>query len=241
MTYGDFVTDGFRTSKWLTYLLPTREDEELVLRESGVSSSSPNSPSNTAFRRLLDETSDLIDSPPFSHVLTLLLDASFTVLVHQKLVAQAFKLPPSPLNPAVSDAAPTAPRIIDISEQEAIKGSKTKLANILAVMTRQAHAIGSGVSNEYLDAMEQVRDLEGFAALVYSSNWEFEGSVEHSEASTSSGSGEKASQGSEEAAPQPTTNKAQLLEKVLSPENVSAIDDSEFESAWGKATVRTPE
>ena len=52
--------------------------------------------------------------------------------------------------------------------------SKTKLANILAVMTRQAHSIGNGVPNEYVQSMEEVRDLEAFAAVIYSSNFEFE-------------------------------------------------------------------
>jgi peroxin-3 len=41
-------------------------------------------------------------------------------------------------------------------------------------MTRQAHSIGNGVPNPYLQAMEQVRELEAFAVVVYSSNFEFE-------------------------------------------------------------------
>lgn len=51
---------------------------------------------------------------------------------------------------------------------------KTKLANVLAVMARQAHVIGNGANppNEYLSAMDQgVRELEAFAAVVYSSNF----------------------------------------------------------------------
>ena len=42
-------------------------------------------------------------------------------------------------------------------------------------MTRQAHVIGNGVSNEYVQAMEEIRDLEAFAAVVYSSPSELEG------------------------------------------------------------------
>lgn len=44
----------------------------------------------------------------------------------------------------------------------------------MAAITKQAHAIGNGVPNEYVQAMEEVRELEAFAAVVYSSNFEFE-------------------------------------------------------------------
>ena len=45
----------------------------------------------------------------------------------------------------------------------------------MAVMTREARAIGSGVPNEYVQAMEGVGELDAFAAVVYSSNFEIEG------------------------------------------------------------------
>ena len=57
-------------------------------------------------------------------------------------------------------------------------GQKAKVANCLAVFCRQAGVIGSGGgqggANEYLSAIEGVRQLEGFSAVVYSSNFEFE-------------------------------------------------------------------
>lgn len=163
------ATDGDRKeSQWLHFLLPPTNTEDYVLTESGVvvvgdsataetqpgtSSSSP-SPS---LRHLLDETSDLIDSPAFSHVLTLILDASFSVLLSRKLLQGAFDLPN------------TTP---ELEEQQATK--VVLLPKILSVLTRQAHSIGNGMPNEYLREMEQVRDLEAFAAVVYSSNWENE-------------------------------------------------------------------
>jgi hypothetical protein len=49
---------------------------------------------------------------------------------------------------------------------------RAKLATVLAVMTRQAHAIGSGVPNQYVQAMEGVRELEALSAVVYSSNFD---------------------------------------------------------------------
>merc|ERR1712098_829569 len=109
-------------------------------------------------------TSDLIDSPPFSHVLTLLLDAGYSTLVDQKIAQQTFKMPAIPEVPDLD-----GPRITEVFEAKPVK-----LPILLATLTRQAHSIGNGVPNEYLQAMEQVRDLEAFAAVVYSSNWENE-------------------------------------------------------------------
>lgn len=160
-----------QASRWLQYLLPPREQEDFVLAESGMNtepirsvSASISSSSITPLRRLLDESSDLIDSPPFSHVLTLLLDAGFSTLVDQKLAQEAFKIPPPS---GVSDL--DIPRVTEILEAKPVK-----LPIILATLTKQAHSIGNGVPNQYLQAIEQVRDLESFAAVVYASNWESE-------------------------------------------------------------------
>jgi peroxin-3 len=160
-----------QASTWLQYLLPPKEEEEFVLKESGMTKES--SPSGsisisssdiTPLRRLLDETSDLIDSPPFSHVLTLLLDAGYSTLVDQKIAQQAYKVPPTSDIPELN-----APRVTEVVDVKPVK-----LPIVLAILTRQAHSIGNGVPNEYLQSMEQVRDLEAFAAVVYSSNWENE-------------------------------------------------------------------
>jgi peroxin-3 len=148
-----------RTRKWLPYLLPSPSDEAFVLRESGMTE--PSTTTTTSLRRLIDETSDLIDSPHFTHVLTLLLDAAFSHLIDTKISQLAYKIPP-----VSSDAG----RV-----QELIGGdTKAKVASSLAVFCRQAHAIGTGANNEYLQAIEGVRGLEAFAAVVYSSHFEFE-------------------------------------------------------------------
>lgn len=152
-----------RTCKWLPFLLPSQDQEDFVLRESGMTSSSEStSPTTTAsLRRLIDETSDLIDSPSFTHVLTLLLDAAFSHLVDNKISQLSFKIPP------ISESHARVQEIVG-------SDVKAKVANSLAVFCRQAHNIGSGANNEYLAAIEQVRDLEAFAAVVYSSNFEYE-------------------------------------------------------------------
>ncbi|KAI1131478.1 Peroxin-3 family protein [Nemania abortiva] len=164
-------------AQWLPFLLPPTPLEDFVLKESGVlgdsamatthqsgspSASSPTSTITPALRRLLDETSDLIESPAFCHVLTLLLDAGFSVLLNKKLLAGAF--------------GPTLPITGPIPEppEQAATIRAILLPKILSLLTREAHVIGNGMPNEYLQEMEHVQDLEAFAAVVYSSNWENE-------------------------------------------------------------------
>jgi Peroxin-3 len=151
-----------RNTKWLPFLLPPQDQEDYLLRASGMLDASESTTTTPFLRRLLDETADLTDSPAFSHVLTLLLDSGFSLLIDHKIAAQAYKIPP------VSQSSSRVQELVAPGE------AKTKLANTLAGFCRQAHAIGSGATNEYLTSMEQVRDLEAFAAVVYSSNFDFE-------------------------------------------------------------------
>ncbi|KAK4123190.1 Peroxin-3 [Parathielavia appendiculata] len=181
------------STNWLSFLLPSPDMEDFVLRESGVLDSNPLDPNNNnnnnkkknstpstptlsspfpssaaSLRRLLDETADLIESPTFSHVLTQLLDAGFSLLLEQKLFAGILDA----TAPTTSSAAS-----VDSAGAAGPTGSISRavlLPKILSVLTRQAHVIGHGMPNEYLQAMESVRDLEGFAAVVYSSNWQAE-------------------------------------------------------------------
>ena len=159
-------------TNWLPFLLPPADREDLVLRESGVlgenEGDTPSPPSSatsttTSLRRLLDETADLIESPPFAHVLTLLLDAGFSLLLDKKVVSGAFDTP-----------AMHSDQVRALPPQEPATNRAVLLPKILSVLTRQAHAVGNGMPNEYLQEMEGVRDLEGFAAVVYSSNWQSE-------------------------------------------------------------------
>lgn len=181
-------------TRWLTFLLPPPDMEGSVLRESGILNDSaafatqsnsaadrePSSPTSSAsLRRLLDETSDLIETPTFTHVLTQILDAGFATLLDKKLAPVAFELPSSQTAP--SSPPPAAQVIVrDVAvgmspELRMLRAEKkVLLPKCLSVLTRQAHAIGNGMPNEYLQAMESVQDLEGFAAVVYSSNWENE-------------------------------------------------------------------
>jgi peroxin-3 len=143
---------------------------------------------NPSLRRLLDETADLIDSPTFSFVLTRVLDAAHSHLIDHRIAIEAFHAAPPapPLDPEAPLHA--QPRITELPT------ATCKLAHILPAFCKQAHAIavGSGelestlagvaaqganglaLGNEYLAAVDRVPDLAAFAALVYSSNWEYE-------------------------------------------------------------------
>ncbi|KAF2731109.1 Peroxin-3 [Polyplosphaeria fusca] len=187
-----------RQKKWLPHLLPPPDQESYVLHESGMAESSTSTPS-PSLRRLIDETSDLIDSPSFTHVLTLLLDAAFSHLIDTKISQQAYKIPPTSATPA---------RVQEIVGADA----KAKVASSLAVFCRQAHAIGSGANNDYAAAVESVNDLEAFAAVVYSSNFEFEAP--------------------EAGGTQPTESTTQSVRQSL------VEPDGGFESAWGKALAK---
>lgn len=207
------ATEAERGAKqWLEYLLPPREQEQFVLKESGMSTAPATASLSIPLRRLLDETSDLIDSPTFTHVLTLLLDAGYSTLVDTKVASQAYK-----------QALPSITESSQITE--IIDPKPVKLPIVLAILTKQAHSIGNGVPNEYLQAMEGVRDLEAFAAVVYSSNWENDMvPVE-----------EEAEKGKVE-------DSGVLVESVgIGEESVVDVTKSAFESAWGKAVDKTGE
>lgn len=236
-------------------MLPPTEEEEYVLRESGVEGVADPSSSQTAskLRHLLDETADLIDSPSFSFVLTLLNNEGFSTLVDTKCANEAFQTSDS--------AATTVPQSFD-SMATVVPASterKTKLANLLAVLARQAHVIGNGTHppNEYLVAMDQnVRELEAFSAVIYSSNFELEllgasktaaaevgDSAEFEPVSSSFAhvmverEPETPSEDIAQSVPVLVDNDVQELGTV-SPVQQSAseaVTDSAFEQAWGKA------
>ncbi|KAL4754284.1 hypothetical protein BDW72DRAFT_166524 [Aspergillus terricola var. indicus] len=158
--------------KWLSYLLPPRVDEDHLLEESGVLGvTEPSTPQTVAtLRHLLDETADLIDSPTFTRVQMLLNNECFETLI-QQCKTDAFKSTGPVTAPQSFTSVAT---VLPIRENSDLK---TKLANVLAVLARQAHAIGNGTSppNIYVNAMDQgVRELEAFAAVVYSSNFDSE-------------------------------------------------------------------
>ncbi|KAI1421696.1 Peroxin-3 family protein [Xylaria sp. FL1777] len=233
-------------AQWLSCLLPPTPLEDFVLKESGVlgdsatatanqsgssSTSSPTSTITPALRRLLDETSDLVESPAFCHVLTLLLDAGFSVLLNKKLLTGAFgssapatSSTPEPLEQAATD--PTTRAVL--------------LPKILSVLTRQAHVIGSGMPNEYLQEMEYVQDLGAFAAVVYSSNWENEIHQDEELVAAAAGLNDAAvgaGYGDQGTFRRDHVTGVRSSQAMTGDESVVVVDPSQssFESAWEKA------
>ena len=97
------------------------------------------------------------------------MDVSFSELADQKIRTEAYGLQPLRSEPTV--------RIQDLTEKDPYTIS-AKLANILAVMTKEAHKIGSSnMPNDYLQVIEKVGDLEAFAAVIYTSTFELEAST----------------------------------------------------------------
>lgn len=243
-------------SKWLPFLLPPTKMEDFVLRESGVlgdstaasaqpdgssASASASASSETPLRRLLDETSDLIESPPFTRVLTLLLDAGFSTLLYKKVLPGAFQTPGTPFTtPPSTDLGAL------VGQQAAVKAAGSKvvlLPKILSVLTRQAHAIGNGMPNEYLQEMEQVRDLEAFAAVVYSSNWENE--IQDSENLAAARAADETTSNSNLHVPEGSIVGRFSQVSTLGEESMVMVDPSQsqisqtqssFETAWERAT-----
>ncbi|KAI1212216.1 Peroxin-3 [Annulohypoxylon truncatum] len=249
-------------AKWLPFLLPPTKMEDFVLKESGVLGDSASSttqpgasssaPPETSLRRLLDETSDLIESPAFTHVLTLLLDAGFSTLLYKKLLPGAFD------TPGGAFTSPPAADMGTLAGQQAAQAAASSkivlLPKILSVLTRQAHVIGNGMPNEYLQDMEQVRDLEAFAAVVYSSNWENE--IHQDDGAFAEAVAKRTAADEKEVA---SSSRSKLLglgpegavgrfsqTSTVGEESMVLVDPSQsqsqsqlqssFESAWGKAT-----
>ncbi|KAI1348621.1 Peroxin-3 family protein [Xylaria sp. FL0043] len=233
-------------TRWLSCLLPPTPLEDFVLKESGVlgdsaaatanqsgssSTSSPTSTITPALRRLLDETSDLIESPAFCHVLTLLLDAGFSVLLNKKLLPGAFgsNVPGTSSTPEPTEQAATDPTTRAVL-----------LPKILSVLTRQAHVIGNGMPNEYLQEMEYVQDLGAFAAVVYSSNWENEIHQDEELVAAAAGLNEtaiSAGYGEGSMFQQDHGSGVKSSQVTAGDESVVVVDPSQssFESAWEKA------
>lgn len=233
-------------TRWLPYVLPPREEEEALLVESGVitppstssgnegPSASPPASKRTSYvdtssgplRNLLDEAADLIDSPAFSRLHSLILNAMFTHLIDERVIAQVYPHPTTQ-SPPPSDTSSQAPRIHELdSAVTVVPGEpRVKLASILAILTRSAHAIGNGTNplNEYLAKVDaEVKELDSFAAVIYTSN--IEAGIEQSQRPPSSS---------------PTSKVASadgMNVAAGGDESVEDMVESKLESAWERVT-----
>lgn len=96
--------------------------------------------------------------------------------------------------------------------------------------------IGSGVPNEYVQALDEVRDLEAFAAVVYSSRFELDAIGENIDSRTNvtAGTGEVTDEDISDR-DRRRGDKTESIEK--SEEGTGLIDkaSSAFENVWDRA------
>lgn len=133
---------GTAIASWLPYLLPPRDEEAGVLAECGDGSFNNTQVPSEELRKLLDETSDLIDSPMAAGIVAHMVDVGFAHMIDDKLVKLVFQ-------PKTATAVTEGSNALDTEQLQ--NSSTTKLASILAVVARQAHLIGNGTTNEYLE------------------------------------------------------------------------------------------
>ncbi|RMZ85980.1 hypothetical protein DV737_g214, partial [Chaetothyriales sp. CBS 132003] len=245
--------------KWLPYLLPPREEEEAMLVDSGFITPAPASPvhhqaqppasgshpgagasasavpshpntDSAPLRQLLDETADLIDSPSFTRVNTLVLNALFSQLIDQKVVQASYPQPNSQTPPASEAGGVPQPRLQEIESAVTVVPAdpRVKLASILAILTRQAHVLGNGnAPNEYVSAVDaQVRELDSFAAVIYTNNLDQQTEPTEQARPKTAESGVKAA----EAAPASRVSQAPADDETV---------EKDMESTWAKVTGST--
>lgn len=173
-------TDGSRFDFSAALHPPTLADEIHTLEAGGgFAAPAPSSPSSSSamtpnsiisrpLRSLLNETSDFLLSPDGSLVLTLTLDRLYSLSVSK--LEPAFSTPVASSTSALGDGARGA-RFEDVTEKQ------TKLASLLPVLTKlsagglegQDGILRGGHGNEYIEAIDDIRELREFVAIVYAS------------------------------------------------------------------------
>lgn len=142
------------------------ELESYVLAQTAYSGSTsvPESVLTGELRTLLDETADFIESPNAGEVIKRLVHTGLAVAVNKISTMYPQSDPGAGL---VSTAGSSSAE----GTGEMLFLPRVKLASILANITRQATAMGTGTPfepNEYITAMTNVQDLDAFSAVVYS-------------------------------------------------------------------------
>jgi len=109
-----------------------------------------------ALRQMLDETSDLLDSPVATVVVGKMLDSGFGLLVEERVGSQVFRKQAAAAGEQSSggEGGNVVPRI-EVTDSSGGEKSETvlvegRLSNVLAVMKREAAMIGGRAPNGYL-------------------------------------------------------------------------------------------
>ncbi|KAK9313538.1 Peroxin-3 [Lipomyces starkeyi] len=162
-----------KNKNYLEILLPTsKEGEEFVLSNNPCSEqefqSSPIREQAIAplLRALLDESTDLIESPNAKGVISGLVSEGFKLLLNSLQIKYFFLV-----SEGAQDDHDSRQKIVEFQEEK-----KVRLANILAGITQQSHemVVVNENANPYLSAMNCLPELRNFSAIVYSnfaSDW----------------------------------------------------------------------
>ncbi|KAK4046006.1 peroxin [Microbotryomycetes sp. JL201] len=149
----DFEDDG-RIHDFTSALFPSTSDDEIeTLREGGLPEDGLRDPVPAELRRLLNETVDCLEAADCVLVRKLCLDRLFSQLVLGM---------EQPFRPRAAEDG-RGSRFEDVTERQA------RLASVLPAVARQSHLVLNGMPNEFIEALEDVRELNEFSAILYSS------------------------------------------------------------------------
>ncbi|KAH8553101.1 Peroxin-3 [Umbelopsis sp. PMI_123] len=158
----EYDVESKQPHSFAQYIMPQNGDDEAeVLVQAGYASSKQEareSLKNYKLRRLLDETTDFIESHDFKTVLGACLEELFAIFYHN-----TFTKPFDRLNTISNEE-----RIQEINSnylQPSSAEKKVTIANLLPPVSRQSHLIIN--SNEYLNALSYVKELQAFSAIIY--------------------------------------------------------------------------
>ncbi|KAK9374892.1 Peroxin-3 [Lipomyces chichibuensis] len=162
-----------KNNNYVEILLPTnKEGEEFVLSNNPCSeqefqsSSTKEQAIEPLLRALLDESTDLIESPNAKGVISGLVTQGFKLLLNSLQIKYFFLV-----YGGVQDEHDSRQKIVEFEEEK-----KVRLANILAGIVQQSHemVVVNENANPYLSAMNCLPELRNFSAIVYSnfaSDW----------------------------------------------------------------------
>ncbi|KAK9430049.1 Peroxin-3 [Lipomyces doorenjongii] len=162
-----------KNKNYLEILLPTsKEGEDFVLSNNPCSEqefqSSPIREQSIAplLRALLDESTDLIESPNAKGVISGLVTEGLKLLLNSLQIKYFFLV-----YERAQDEHDSQQKVVEFEEEK-----KVRLANILAGITQQSHemVVVNENANPYLSAMNCLPELTNFSAIVYSnfaSDW----------------------------------------------------------------------
>ncbi|UZJ56026.1 hypothetical protein CBS101457_005346 [Exobasidium rhododendri] len=176
-----------RTGKrktFLSILFPPSTQEVSVLESAGAISHDPTIKSvadlSPTLVTLLDETKDILESKDFARVLRLSLNSVFTVF--EETLRPTFGV-----EPAQSTAAKTSATEVDqillggaglkqhstgrFQEltDDGHAGVRVRLASLFPAVARQSSAAINSVPNEYVEALNDIKELKALSAIIYSS------------------------------------------------------------------------